>query len=130
MASVLSLAICIGCGTKPAVEMAPVVGKVSYQGTLLKNGQVVIMDSTGHVSAGEIAADGTYRVEAPVGDVQVAVICRDEPNLSQLDPNVGRPLRTSGEARSLIPERYMSTASSGLSMNVAQGENVQDFKLE
>jgi hypothetical protein len=108
------------------VKLAPVSGKVTYRGKALDHGQIVFVHDSGELGASEIAADGTYELKAAVGANRVMVECTDAPNLSSIDPKVGRPLRI---PKSFIPEKYQDYQGSGLKMDVIDGPNEKDWTL-
>ncbi len=66
--------------------MAPVSGKVTYRGKPLPFGQIVMVHTAGPMQAGEIRSDGSYAIEAPVGENRVMIICQD-PNIAQTPLN-------------------------------------------
>ena len=111
----------------PEIQFAAVSGSVSYQGKLLKHGKVVMIHGSGKAGSGEIQSNGQYQLQAPVGENMVMIECRDEPNLSQVDPGVGRNLRL---PPSLVPERYSNHMTSGLTVTVVDGPNVKDWILK
>ena len=116
----------VGCAGPPQPQVAPISGRITYQGKPLPQGQIVFIHSSGSMGAGEIGPDGTYRVMAPVGDCKVMITCNDEPNLSKLSPKFGRPVTL---PRSLIPTRYNSYGTSGLKVTLVEGENKRDWEL-
>lgn len=122
-----TMVIADGCGSgKPEIQFAPVSGKISYQGKPLSQGQIVMVHNSGKMGASEIGSDGSFRLEAPVGENLVMVDSRDQVILSQLSPKQGRPLK---QPKSLIPEKYNDYVSSGLKLQVVEGGNVHDFQL-
>jgi len=119
----------LGCGGRPGrnVKLAPVAGKVTYRDKPLDHGQIVFVHDSGEMAASEIAPDGTYKLTAAVGINKVMVECTDAPNLSSIDPNVGRPLRI---PKSFIPEKYQDYQGSGLKVDVIDGTNNKDWALK
>jgi hypothetical protein len=105
---------------------APVSGKVMYKGKPLTQGQIVMVHNSGKMCASEIQSDGSYRLEAVVGENKIMVDSRDQKNLSQISPRQGRPLQ---RATSTVPERYSDYMSSGLKLMVVEGTNHHDFDL-
>lgn len=106
----------LGCGSaKPEPQVAPVSGQVTYRGKPLKLGQVVLVHDSGKVSAGEIASDGRFKFDAIVGPNKVVIICA--PDDGTKDP------------KSLIPVKYTNDSTSGLTLDVVDGENQKDWEL-
>jgi hypothetical protein len=100
---------------KVPMRMAPVRGIITYRGKPLSHGQIVVMHSSGPLGAGEIAADGSYKIDAPMGDNSVMIQCPVEDG--------------SKDPKSLIPVRYTNYATSGLTLSVKDGDNQKDWKL-
>ncbi|MEN6407055.1 MAG: hypothetical protein ABFC77_11360 [Thermoguttaceae bacterium] len=112
-----------GCGGKRGRELAPVSGKVTYQGKPLQFGTVLFQPDRGQYAVGKIRQDGSFQMMtpgegdgAPIGKHCVRITCREKQNS---DRTVGeRPL---GEL--LIPEKYNSCATSGITVEVRPGAN-------
>lgn len=109
-----------GCGG--GRELAPVTGKVLYQGKPLKFGSIMLQPTSGQPATAEIQPDGTFRVEtfgegigAVVGRNKVRIVCYESH-----DPNRNSTL-SDGETvfgRSLIPKRYTSFDTSNLEVEI------------
>jgi hypothetical protein len=121
-----------GCG-KAQRERAVVTGKVTYNGKPLRFGTVILEPEMGQYSTGAIQPDGTFRMTTrgegdgvPVGKCRVRFVCFSnqdpaaKPASAENDgtPNEGPPL---GEP--LIPEKYLSSATSGITVDVKPGDN-------
>lgn len=115
-----------GCSSVDNETRAPVVGKVMYEGKPLSQGQIVMVHDSGKMGASEIQPDGSYRLEAVVGENRIMIDSRDQANLSQISPKQGRGVRL---APSLIPSRYSDYETSGLRLTVVEGSNSHDFDL-
>ena len=115
-----------GCNRKTAVIVAPVLGTITYHQQPIDHGQIVMVHVSGRMAVGQVAADGTYLVRAPIGDNRVMIQCLDKPDLSQIRPKENRSEST---PRSLIPNRYTNYATSQLRLNVIDSENIQDWHL-
>jgi len=131
-----------GCGS----STAKVSGKVYYNGTLLKGGNVTFISSEGKptVSAA-IQADGTYTLpRAPTGKVK---ICVDTSSLNPATktnaPKYGPPAgfeaprgRKSGNAADTadrytwVPAHYADPDSSDLAYEVKGGNQEHDIQLK
>jgi hypothetical protein len=113
-----------GCsGGTSSLPKAPVAGIVTYQGRPLSTGRVVFYHQSGQAVAGDVGADGVFKLIAFQSRNQVAIECvgPEQPN-----PN-GRPRILPG--RSLIPNRYTDFSTSGLTIEVKPGQNQADFAL-
>ena len=115
-----------GCTRKTAVTVAPVSGTITYHQQPIDHGQIVMVHGSGRMAVGQVRADGTYLVQAPIGENKVMIQCLDELDLSQIRPKENRPEST---PRSFIPNRYTNYATSQLHLNVIDGENTQDWEL-
>lgn len=121
-----SLLFCAGCGEK-SVPVYPVTGTVTFNDQTLSTGTVTFFPvDQGPAVTGEIKEDGTYRLTmrdgrqgAPAGQYRVAVSAVR--------------ITDRGEAIPLIPSKYSTGKTSGLTATVEkdpQGEtNVYDVKL-
>ncbi|MDY0168315.1 MAG: hypothetical protein RBS80_17330 [Thermoguttaceae bacterium] len=110
-----------GCGRGDR-ELAPLTGKVLYNGEPLQFGAVMIEHEYGQPATAEIRPDGTFvmvtRGEgqgAVVGERRVRITCFE----AQAPANIGSD--TLGE--SLIPQKYTSFETSGLTVDIKPGEN-------
>jgi hypothetical protein len=133
------LLVVSGCG--PA--KTEVSGTVRYQGKLLTSGHVLVVDADDMPHSSPISGEGSYTArEVPVGPVRFAVQIRNKRD------NVGKPRkREPGErrgrsdlvnkhkdngtpAKSLLPSRYASPTTSGLSTTLKPEPNTFDLDLE
>lgn len=123
--SLVVLPLLTGCGSGNP-PTAPVTGTVTFQGKPLPAGTVIFTPTAGGPPAtGEIQPDGTYTLTtfedgdgAVPGTHGVAVS-------AVLVPEEGLP-----EATALIPMKYSSEQTSGLTAEVAdQDMNVVDLSL-
>lgn len=119
--ALLLLAGPTGCGRGDR-ELAPLTGKVLYKGEPLQFGAVMIEHQYGQPATAEIRPDGTFvmvtRGEgggAVVGKRRVRIACYE----AQDPANIGSD--TLGE--SLIPRKYTSFETSGLTVDIQPGEN-------
>ncbi len=63
-----------GCKSRHSVDRAKVTGKVLLQGKPLPGGRVTFLSvNGGFASSDVIDENGNYQIEAPVGDVKIAV---------------------------------------------------------
>jgi hypothetical protein len=114
----LFAAVCTGCGQSPA--LAPVKGKVLLNGKPLNSGSVGTIPSAGRGSHGDIQADGTFELHtysmhdgALLGKHKVAVAAYQD---------TGAKGPESGYGKLTVPERYTNPESSGLTIDVKEGE--------
>jgi hypothetical protein len=115
-----------GCAEKPRPQFAPLMGTITYQGKPLSRGQIALVHASGRMGVGDVGPDGSYRMDAPLGECKVMITCDDRPSPSKFDPDLGRQLTI---PRSLIPDRYRNYQTSGLKATIAEGANKQDWKL-
>lgn len=101
------LALMAGCGQNPrSVSHTEVSGKVLFQGKPLPKGRVNFITVKGaFASSGKIDENGHYKLEAPVGDVQICVM------------------------NEKIPSQYANPQASGLTYTVKPGSQTHDIEL-
>lgn len=118
----LTIVFLTGCGTGP--ELGQVSGTVSYKGKPVTFGSVALKHSAGGpTSRAEIQPDGTFILAtsegagAAVGHnlIRVTSYESQDPNRSGAE--------MAGLGKSLIPEHYTNYVTSGLTCDVAPGEN-------
>ena len=130
-----------GCGGPGAVS-----GKVSYNGTPLRGGQVTFISAEGgHTVSSSIKQDGSYALpRVPPGKVK---ICVDTESLNPAGkmkfPNYRPPPGVDGPKRRdpdesadpaklyvRIPPKYSKPEESPLSYEVTSGAQTHDIKLD
>jgi len=121
-----------GCG-KAQRERGVVTGKVTYNGEPLRFGTVIFEPETGQYATGIIQPDGTFEMEtrgegkgAPVGKCKVRFVCfaNQDPAAKPVEPENGAiPGEGLAIGPSLIPERYLSSETSGITVDVKPGDN-------
>jgi hypothetical protein len=125
--------------------MAEVTGKVTYKGQPLPGGRVTFVSKGKQTftGGGNIDENGNYKLEAPVGDVKVAV------ETKSLAGAVGRKGGAVGVKKPTglkrpgnpppdekkghyvpIPDKYASPDTSGLEYKIQKGSNTIDIKLD
>jgi hypothetical protein len=141
--AVLSLSTLLGCGEDDGIgQRYPVSGTVTYKGEPLKSGTVNFTPdgAEGRPAAGEIASDGSYRVTTLTpgdgmlpGRYKVAI----QANYTDMTKVVNNPgglyrsdLMRKAPKIKVIPEKYASAATSGLTAEVKPESNTFDFELE
>ncbi|TWT34749.1 hypothetical protein [Blastopirellula retiformator] len=114
----------VGCGAR-GPEMGDVVGSVTYQGKPLPTGTITFMPETAGVPTAyaNIKDDGTYEgytdefgKGVPVGKHRVMIMA-----VKENGPEAA--------AVALLPFKYGSDHQSGLTAEVAPGENQVNFDL-
>ena len=121
-----------GCGSEKR-DRATVTGRVTYKGEPLRFGTVIFEPEAGQFATGLIQPDGAFQMEtrgegqgAPVGKCKVRFVCfaNQDPEAKPAGPENGFPEGESlGMGRSLIPEKYLSVATSGITVEVKPGDN-------
>jgi hypothetical protein len=119
----------IGCAQD--AKLGRVHGTVRLDGKPVAKGSVQFIPDSGHAAVGAIQSDGTYSLGtqgrsdcAFLGVNKVAIISYDAA------PIDGPPYMTPNhKSTPLIPERYMSTATSKLTFEVKPGDNEANFDL-
>jgi hypothetical protein len=125
-------ALTLGCDDGPAV--APVAGKVLYNGQPMPYGSILFQPRSGQPAGGAIQPDGTFKLStfqefdgAIVGSHKVSVSCYTSQSPSQKEK------KTVGEATIgalLIPSQFTFADQSGLSAEVpAEGTDSLVFEL-
>jgi hypothetical protein len=132
-----------GCGKDPhTTEYGEVSGKVIFQGKPLPGGDVSFIAVKGaFASSGPIEEDGSYKIKAPLGEVQIGVNNR---KLAPRDPTRGPPKeRLRATPRGMIkvddqpkkgryvplPAAVADPATSGLRYTVKPGSQTYDIEL-
>jgi hypothetical protein len=123
-----------GCGGAGDVDYGPlgtVSGKVTFQGAPLAEGQILIEKQGGGGSGGaEIQPDGTYKVVDTKGGVSVGTY-----NVSIVPPTVEKdlgpntPPTQEPKEMANLPKKYHTFETSGLTVEIKEGENTKDFDL-
>ncbi|MGE3638212.1 MAG: hypothetical protein AB7G28_06605 [Pirellulales bacterium] len=134
-ASLTSLAVLVGCGSKS--DMAPVQGLVTVDGKPVAGAQVLFVSSNHRPAAGETDAEGRYVLStfetgdgASIGTYAVTVTARPTIRVSaagSVGPPTGRQAVQHG-AKSPVPLKYSDAANPLISVEVKPGDN--DIPLE
>jgi hypothetical protein len=127
----LGLAVC-GCGSDE-LPVAPAKGTVKYQGKLLEFGSVIFQPEKGPPARGTIQSDGSFVLGtygssdgAIIGKHKVRITC-SETQKPGYTPPTGEE---AGVGKSMIPKKYVSFRSSGLTKEVTEsGPNEFNFEL-
>lgn len=117
------------CG-KAQKPLAPAAGKVLYRGKPLQFGSVIFVPKGGgQIARGVIQADGTFKLStgsedgAAVGRHGVRIACYDKNPTPGGAQTASPDDQESALGRSLIPQKYTRSQSSGLEADVKDGQN-------
>jgi hypothetical protein len=120
-----------GCGRKGALETAPVSGKVTYRGKAVPTGTIMFVPAEGPAATGEIGTDGSYKLTTyNTGDG--AVIGNHKVSVTALQGmGDALPEQRSATPPPLVPVKYLSDATSGLTAEVKpKVDNEFNFELK
>ena len=126
-----AFALVAGCHRGPT--MAPVTGKVFYNGRPLEFGSVMFQPASGQPAQGQIQSDGTFTLST-YKEADGAVVGRHKVRITCYETEKPGFPRSPGEqtlGRLLIPEKYTFLDQSGLSADVSiDREEPFVFELE
>jgi hypothetical protein len=132
---VLALVFLIGCGE--GTKLSQVEGTVTVDGANANSGEVIFAFGKGGQIAGQIQADGKYKViGVPVGSAKIAVRSLQEPRgmkdgaPSMKDMPGGKDASAPPEKPVTIPDKYKGPENSGLSYTVKSGSNKHNIELK
>lgn len=126
---IIAASLCLlvsGCGGGNGLETAPATGQVTLNGQPLPYGAVSFRPKAGSPATGEIQADGSFTLTtyrngdgAIVGAHEVLVSATEAHagTAKPVDPGMEAPI-----PKSLIPEKYASFSTSGITAEVKPGE--------
>jgi hypothetical protein len=136
LAAVLMAAGCGGTST------ATVSGKVSYNGSPLKAGNVTFFPKEQPPVSTRIGEDGSYSLlKVPIGEVTICVETKsvNPSRLSKIpkmnvpkdkvSPNPGTDLEKLAKLFTPIPDKYADPATSGRTYTVTSGAQTHDIDL-
>ena len=139
------VAFLFGCSKNP--KCYPVIGKVTFDGTVIETGSVTFFPETGGRPAmAEIQPDGTYQLSSykagdgiPAGNYKVTIESVEYPPEETAPPKSMEEELAMEDApivkadrkppKWFVPEEYSSTASSPLRATVEKEPNTIDFTL-
>jgi hypothetical protein len=127
--SLMVLASIAGCGQDANVSR--VHGIVRLDGKPLTAGTVRFVPEAGRAATGQIESDGTFTLGtygksdgALIGTHKVAIIAYEATSDERPPYEIRGPA-----SKPLVPERYMSVGTSGLTFEVKPGDNRAEFDL-
>lgn len=137
----------VGC-TRVGEQQAEVSGKVSYKGKPLPGGVITFAAPRGYTATAVISPEGTYKLKAPVGEVQIGVdnrmLDKNSPKQKQAEKRSGAGrLKMPTEVASklekgkqevtgsyvFLPSRFADPTKSGLTYTVKTGAQTHDVEL-
>lgn len=129
-----------GCGGPTApkeTQHVEVSGKVLFKGNPLPGGSVIfVAEKGGFSSTGRIEPDGSYKVNAPIGNVKVAVETehlktQQAPSSAEIEMRKATGAQQQAPGKYVpIPPKYADAANSGLTYVVGEGPQTYDIKME
>ena len=127
--SVLLLGCLLGCGQD--AKLGRVHGTIRLDGKPLTKGTAMFVPEAGRSAKGAIQSDGTFTLGtfhesdgALIGRHKVAVIAYEAGTFDR--PAYETPNQ---KGKPLVPEKYMSPGTSGLTFEVKPGDNRPEFDL-
>jgi len=126
-ASALALVALVGCGS--VAPKADVSGTVTLDGKAIGPGSIAFVSADGKTAfQGAVNADGSYRLESGPKAGLTAGKYTATVSIHELPANV-KPGDRPPPGKSLIPEKYELSATSGLQYEVVPGSNTIDVAL-
>lgn len=124
----LLIAGLIGCGDG-GPKTAPVHGRITYKGKPVPNGSIVFIPKSGPPASADIDSEGKYALKTfKPGDG--AVLGTHEVMITALQDMKGRlPEDRTPLPPPIVPSRYGSTSTSGLTAEVKDEDNTVNFEL-
>lgn len=119
----LLAATLVGCGNNDR-PLAPVTGQVLYRGEPLAFGSVTFQPAGGQPARADIGPDGKFELATP-GQGAGGVVGHNRIRVTSFEGQAPTAA-AAGDAplgKSLIPERYTSYTTSGLEVEIQQGNN-------
>jgi hypothetical protein len=116
----------VGLGCSSGDRPIDIRGKVTFQGEPVTEGTVQFNDEkTGRGAQVELGPDGSYQATLHPAEYAVVIL----PPLQMVESPYGPPDPRFKKVRN-IPEKYRSTATSGLSVSVSADRTVHDFEMK
>lgn len=123
---VAGLALVMGCGKAGPPPSAKCKGVVTYQGQPLAEAEIYFVSAQKGFSANASVNQGNYEITAGLPPASYKVFLT-RPRITA-PPMTGAPPPAAKEF--LVPDKYLSETTSGLSADVKAGENTADFKVD
>ena len=132
VATLILLAVAPGCSGTAGPPVAPVSGKVSFEGKPVAKGTVNFISDAGFGASAPLNSDGTFTLKSehgnavPLGNYKLSIT----PPPPAIDPS----LPAGGSAPPVeapdIPKKYREITTSGLTAVVAAGTNNFTFDMK
>lgn len=126
-----------GCGSGDAREYGKLTGIVTLQGKPAPSGTIIsfLNAENGAATSAQIFDGGNYAVQRAItGTYSVAFVPQGNMAAQPSDPDAYMKQIKEGNYQepatdSIIPEKFRTPESSGLTVTVGAGENTHDFNL-
>lgn len=123
--------IAVGCGSRGDLrEFAAVTGSVTVDGDNLTGGRVIFDHVEGPMTSAPIDGNGHYNAKVAVGKNKIAVDYHEEGPSTDSGKVSGVRGAEIVQGKSLVPEKYAASKTSGLEYSVQKGSNVYDVNLQ
>jgi len=127
MLLLFSLALVASCSKSSDERSAVVSGKVTLGGAAVTAGTVLFMTDGGHAATAELTSDGAYTLRCRPDRFKVAVT--PPAPIDPLAAPASAPPSRPTSSTSPIPKRYHDFGTSGLTIEVKEGNNTFDIAL-
>ncbi|EAQ80655.1 hypothetical protein DSM3645_14955 [Blastopirellula marina DSM 3645] len=111
-----------GCSQGQAFKSS-VVGKVTLDDQPVPQGSIVLIDQAGKLATSALEPDGGYSLRCSPGSYHIAIAPPPPP-----DPFAPKSSETKVNVVK-IPSKYRDVGTSGLTIDVKEGENTFDVQL-
>lgn len=133
----LACLIFVGCSGGDSREYGSLSGIVTLNGKPAPAGTMVTMinPENGAATSAQVRADGAYNFpRAQVGKYNVGFVPQGKETVAETDPDKLNEMINAGtykepDAEIIIPDKYKTPESSGLTVSVNLGDNSHDFNL-
>lgn len=128
--SLTCVSLVLGCGN-PQVDYGPLgtlKGKVTFKGEPFSKGTIILASDKVGTGAAPLQPDGTFYVTDRIGGLRVGTYkIAFEAETKEVTDNPNTPPRQ--EAVYVLPKKYYSTETSGLSVEIKKGANTLEFEV-
>lgn len=123
-----SLLLGCGAGEPDHGPLGTLSGKVTFYGTPLTEGSIILSRDGGGSGAAPMQADGTFFVTDRIGGIPVGTYkVGFEAAQEEVPATADSPAQM--RAKIILPEKYYDTAESGLTVEVKEGPNTLEFDV-
>jgi hypothetical protein len=128
--SIVVGSLAFGCGS-PQVDYGPLgtlKGKVTFKGEPFTQGTVILAGDKSGTGSAPLQQDGTFYVTDRIGGLRVGTYkIAFEAETKEVTDKPNTPPRL--EAVFVLPKKYYSTETSGLSVEIKKGANTLEFDV-